>query len=54
MFRAFLLNRRIYAFVSLYKSLNILKEQLEFIYEDIIFLNLKKNLKQVRKNNYHN
>jgi hypothetical protein len=33
-----LLNRWIYAFVSLYKSLNILKEQFEFIYEDEIFL----------------
>jgi hypothetical protein len=41
MFRAFLLNRWIYAFVSLYKYLNILKEQLEFInfiYEHEIFL----------------
>jgi hypothetical protein len=54
MFRAFLLNRWIYAFVSLYKSLNILKEQLEFIYEHEIFL-LKKNFtKQVHNNNYHN
>jgi hypothetical protein len=38
MFRTFLLNRWIYTFVSLYKSLNILKEQLEFIYEHEIFL----------------
>jgi hypothetical protein len=45
MFRAFLLNRWIYAFVSLYKSLNILKHE--------IFL-LKKKLKQVHNNNYHN
>jgi hypothetical protein len=54
MFRAFLLNRWIYAFVSLYKSLNILKEQLEFIYDDVIFLSLKKKLNQVHDNNYHN
>jgi hypothetical protein len=38
MFRAFLLNRLVYAFVSFYKSLNILKEQLESIYEHEIFL----------------
>ena len=43
MFRAFLLNRRVHAFVSLYKSLNILKEQLELIYKDEIFLSLTKN-----------
>ena len=53
MFRAFLLNRWIYAFVSLYKSLNILNEQLEFIYEPEKFL-FKKNLKLVHNNNYHN
>jgi hypothetical protein len=40
----------LYAFVSLYKSLNILKEQLEFIYEHEIFLFKK----QVHNNNYHN
>ena len=34
--------------------MNILKEQLEFIYEDEIFLSFKKNLKQVHNNNYHN
>jgi hypothetical protein len=37
MFRAFLLNRWIYAFVSLYKSLNILKEQ----YNWNLFMNIK-------------
>ena len=38
----------LYAFVSLYKSLNILKEQLEFIYEHEIFLFKKR----VHNNNY--
>jgi hypothetical protein len=37
MFRAFLLNRWIYVFVSLYKSLNILKEQ----YNWNLFMNIK-------------
>jgi hypothetical protein len=38
MYVSSIFTRLIYAFVSLYKSLNILKEQLEFIYQHEIFL----------------